>query len=129
MRRIIRLCYPLGLFVPYFQAIPFRLYLGAYGTLLFVMWVSGLVYVYRKGTRRRLAALVGRGHRDPNEEEEEEGVRWGGGGHTTMEGNQITAANRRAQESSSSSPPRPPRSATCYTLTRSTRSTRARPER
>lgn len=44
-----RVLYPVGLFIPFFYVnTPFRLFSIFYGTTIFVLWISGILYVRRK---------------------------------------------------------------------------------
>jgi hypothetical protein len=44
---IIRVLYPVLLFTPFFYDLEW--YFKAHGTVLFILWASGLIFVYRKG--------------------------------------------------------------------------------
>lgn len=51
---IIRMLYPIGLFVPFvYSTIPHAIIYRVYGSLLFLLWTAGVIYVYRSGLLRQ----------------------------------------------------------------------------
>jgi len=54
---VFRILYPAGLLTPYFFAgMPYRTLFASYGTGLLIVWVLGIVYVWRRGLLRQRPA-------------------------------------------------------------------------